>query len=170
MERICSALGVVALIVGMSAAAMGATAIGVVAAPQGQTLSGIQIYAKDEAGHVVGQAATGGTGKYEIPNLQPGKYNFTLDPGSSGVQGQTVSSYVGQDGICLNWGVSPTAPAVATAQPGATCTLLAADPPFDPAPWVGAGAVVIGGTAIGLAVGLGSGSDHNSRAPVSTGQ
>jgi len=170
MEKICSVLGVLALTFGMSAAAMGATAIGTVAAQKGETVSGLQIFAKDEVGHVVGQAATSDTGRYQISNLKPGKYNFTLDPGSSGLQGQTVSSYVGPDGICLNWGVSPTAPAVATAQPGSTCTALAANPPFDPAPWVGAGAAVVGGTAIGLAIGLGSGSDHNSRAPVSTGQ
>ena len=65
-------------------------------------------------------------GLYRFAGLQPGNYNFTLDPGSSGYQGQTVASYVGPDGICLNWGVSTTSPAVATAQPGTTCDPAAA--------------------------------------------
>src|SRR5215469_2570829 len=165
MERVYSAFAVVVLIFVMSASAMGATAGGTVAGSQGQTVTGIQVYAKDAAGHVAGQATTGSGGTYQITNLQPGNYNFTLDPGSSGVQGQTVSSYVGPDGICLNWGVSSTSPAVATAQPGATCAgIAAADPPaWDPARWVGAGAVVAGGTAIGLAVGFGSSQDSGNR-------
>src|ERR1700732_4159069 len=106
---------------------------------------------------------------------QRDNYTFTLGPGSTGYQGQTVASYVGPDGICLNWGVSTTSPAVATAQPGTTCDPAAAPAAagaaaWDPAPWVGAGAVLVGGTAIGLAVGLGSGSDHTHKTPPSTGQ
>jgi hypothetical protein len=112
--------------------------------------------------------SSGDSGVYDISGLQPGNYNFTLDPGSSGYQGQTVASYVGADGICLNWGVSTTSPAVATAQPGATCQGAAAAAAWDPAPWVGAGAVVVGGTAIGLGVGLGSGGDHSKHSKSTT--
>ncbi len=171
MERVCSVLGVVALIFMTASSAMGATASGTVAGSQGQTMSGIEVFAKDAAGHVAGQATTGNGGAYQIMNLQPGNYNFTLDPGSSGVQGQTVSSYVGPDGICLNWGVSANSPAVATAQPGATCAgMAAADPAWDPAPWIGAGAAVVAGAAIGVGVGVGSGSESSRKSPSSAGQ
>ena len=172
MERFCSVLGVAALFFMTSTSAMGATASGTVAGSQGQTVSGIEVFAKDAAGHVAGHATTVNGGTYQIMNLQPGNYSFTLDPGSSGVQGQTVSSYVGPDGLCLNWGVSATSPAVATAQPGATCAgMVAADPAWDPAPWVGAGAAVVAGAAIGVGVGFGSGSEStNRKSPSSTGQ
>jgi hypothetical protein len=175
MKKDCSVLIAFAFVAGMSVTAMAASVGGTVASSQGQPLTGIQVIAKDASGHLVGQGAPGSGGVYDIQGLQPGNYNFTLDPGSSGYQGQTVASYVGPDGICLNWGVSTTSglsttsPAVATAQPGTTC-----DPPaaaaWDPAPWVGAGAVLVGGTAIGLAVGLGSGSEHAHRTTPSTGQ
>jgi hypothetical protein len=169
MKKSSLVLLALAFAVGMSAAAMAASVGGTVASSQGQPLTGVQVIVKDASGHVIGQGAPGSGGVYDIQGLQPGNYNFTLDPGSSGYQGQTVASYVGPDGICLNWGVSMTSPAVATAQPGATCQAAAAA--WDPAPWVGAGAVVAGGTAIGLAVGLGSGSDHgNHKKPPSTGE
>lgn len=170
MRKSWSVLLIVIFIAKMSTTALAASVGGTVASSQGQPLSGVQVIVKDPSGYVISQSAPGSGGAYDIQGLQPGNYNFTLDPGSSGYQGQTVTSYVGPDGICLNWGLSTTSPAVATAQPGTTC-LGAAAAAWDPAPWVGAGAVVVGGTAIGLAVGFGSGSDHgNHKAPPSTGE
>lgn len=166
MKKSWSVLLALVFVAGMSAAAMAASVGGTVAGSQGQSVSGIQVIVKDASGKIVGQGAPGSGGVYDISGVQPGNYNFTLDPGSSGYQGQTVASYVGPDGICLNWGVSTTSPAVATAQPGATCQVAAAA--WDPAPWVGAGAVVLGGTAIGLGVGLGSGGDHSKHSKSTT--
>jgi len=169
MKKDCSVLIAFAFVAGMSVTAMAASVGGTVASSQGQPLTGIQVIAKDASGHLVGQGAPGSGGVYDIQGLQPGNYNFTLDPGSSGYQGQTVASYVGADGICLNWGVSTTSPAVASAQPGATCQLAAGG--YDTAEIVGASAGVLGAGAIGLGIGLGSGGDHNThRAPPSTGQ
>src|ERR1700674_4776271 len=125
MRKSWSVLLAVIFVVRMSAAALAASAGGTVASSQGQPLSGVQVIVKDASGHVIAQGAPGSGGVYHISGLQPGNYNFTLDPGSSGYQGQTVASYVGPDGICLNWGVSTTSPAVATAQPGTTCQLAA---------------------------------------------
>jgi len=170
MRKSWSVLLAVTFVVSMSAAALAASVGGTVASSQGQPLTGVQVIVKDASGHMIGQGAPGSGGVYDIQGLQPGNYNFTLDPGSSGYQGQTVASYVGPDGICLNWGLSTTSPAVATAQPGTTCQAAAAAA-WDPAPWVGAGAVVVGGTAIGLAAGLGTGSDHGThKRPPSTGE
>jgi hypothetical protein len=167
MKKSFSILLALASVVGLSAAVMAASVGGSVAASQGQSVAGIQIIAKDASGHVVGQGAPGTSGVYDIKDLQPGNYNFTLDPGSSGFQGQTVASYVGPDGICLNWGVSTTSPAVATAQPGATCQLAVG---YDTAEVVGAGAGVLGAGAIGLGIGLGGGSDSGHKTSKSTGQ
>jgi hypothetical protein len=168
MKKDCSVLLAFAFVAGMSATAMAASVGGTVASSQAQPLTGVQVIAKDASGHVVGQGAPGSGGVYDIQGLQPGNYNFTLDPGSSGYQGQTVASYVGADGICLNWGVSTTSPAVASAQPGATCQLAAGG--YDTAEMVGAGAGVLGAGAIGAAIGFGSGGDHSHKTPPSTGQ
>ena len=169
MKRGYAALLAVLLVAGISATAHAASVGGAVANSQGQSVSGVQIIAKDAQGHVVGQGATGNSGIYDIKGLQPGNYNFTLDPGSSGFQGQTVASYVGPDGICLNWGLSNTSPAVATAQPGATCQPVAGWW-GDPAVAVGAGAAVLAGGGIGAAIGLSGGGSSDHKSPTSTGQ
>jgi Carboxypeptidase regulatory-like domain len=139
--------------------ALAADVRGVVSNPQGHSVAGLQVVAKTTGGQVAGQATTGADGGYNIPGLSSGNYNFTLEPGGSGLQGQTVASYVGPDGLCLNWGTSATAPAVATAQPGSTCQPIAAAG-WGTAETVGAGAVLIGGGAIGAAAAF-SGSDHH---------
>jgi hypothetical protein len=170
MKKSCSVLLALAFVVGMCAAAMAASVGGTVAGSQGQSVSGITVIVKDATGHVVGQGAPGGSGAYDISGLPEGNYTFTLDPGSSGLQGQTVSSYVGPDGICLNWGVSTTSPAVASAQPGSTCQGAAAwwD---DPAVWVGAGAVLVAGGAIAaVVVNQNTGHTSDNKQSSTTGQ
>ena len=156
-----SILLAVAFGMGMSASAMAVSVGGAVAGSQGQSIAGTQVIVKDAAGHVISQGGTSASGTYDIPGLQPGNYTFTLDPGSTGYQGQTVASYVGPDGICLNWGVSTTSPAVATAQPGSACDPPAAAGWGGTAPLVGAGAAVLGAGAIAAAAAV-SGSDHGT--------
>jgi hypothetical protein len=82
---------------------MAASVAGTVASPQGQSVTGVHVIVKDASGHVVGQGNPASNGAYNISGLQPYKYSFTLDPGTSGVKGETVVSYVTADGICLNW-------------------------------------------------------------------
>jgi len=152
MKKSCSVLLALAFAVGISAQSMAASVGGTVGGPQGQLLNGIQIIVKDASGHVVAQGSPGPTGGYDITGLPEGNYTFTLDPGPSGVQGQTVSSYVGADGICLNWGVSTTSPAVATAQPGSTCQGVAGAWWDDPSTYVGVGAALIAAGVIAAVV------------------
>ncbi len=160
MKKSCSILLALALGLGTSAAALAADIRGTVSSSQGQSVAGVQIIAKGASGAVAGQATTGSDGGYLISGLQSGNYNFTLDPGTTGFQGQTVASYVGPDGLCLNWGVSTTSPAVATAQPGSTCQLAAVGG-FGTAEMTAAGATLLGGGAIGAAA-VYSGSDHHA--------
>lgn len=101
MKKSCLALSALAVGMAMSAVAMAADIRGVVSSPQGQSFAGIQIIAKDPSGKVAGQATAGADGGYLIHGLNSGDYNFTLDPGSTGFQGQAVASYVGPDGLCL---------------------------------------------------------------------
>lgn len=164
MKKGCSVLVALILALGSSAFALAADVRGTVSSAQGQSVAGVQIIAKGETGAVAGQATTGADGGYLISGLPSGTYNFTLEPGTTGFQGQTVASAVGPDGLCLNWGVSTTAPAVATAQPGSTCQLAAAGG-FGTAEMTAAGAALIGGGAIGAAAVL-PGSDHHAATSV----
>jgi hypothetical protein len=168
MKKSCSMILALAFVIGISVAAMAASVGGTIGGPAGQSLAGVQIIVKDASGKVVAQGTPGATGTYNISGLPEGNYTFTLDPGSSGLQGQTVSSYVGADGICLNWGVSTTSPAIATAQPGSTCQLAGAwwD---DPSTWVGVGAVLVAGGVI-TAVALNIGPDHEHKSSATAGQ
>jgi len=150
MRKSCSILVALAFGIGMSASARAASVGGTVAGSQGQAIAGTQVIVKDASGHVIAQGAPGTSGVYDISGLQPGNYNFTLDPGTSRFQGQTVASYVGSDGICLNWGVSTTSPAAAAAQPGSPCDPVAAAG-WDTAATVGVAAGVLGAGAIAAA-------------------
>jgi hypothetical protein len=170
MKGSCSILLAVAFGMGMSASAMAVSVGGAVAGSQGQSIAGTQVIVKDAAGHVISQGGTSASGTYDIPGLQPGNYTFTLDPGSTGYQGQTVASYVGPDGICLNWGVSTTSPAVATAQPGSACDPPAAAGWGGTAPLVGAGAAVLGAGAIAAGVAVGTSGSDKPKKSKSTGQ
>src|SRR3984893_19147718 len=121
MKGSCSILLAVAFGMGMSASAMAVSVGGAVADSQGQSIAGTQVIVKDAAGHVISQGGTSASGTYDIPGLQPGNYTFTLDPGSTGDQVQTVASYVGPDGMCLHWGGSTTCPSRGPMLPGTGC-------------------------------------------------
>ncbi len=133
---------------GISAAALAAEVGGTVLDLQGQPVTGVRIIAKDSGGQVLGAASTSPKGVYNIQGLQPGNYNFTLDPGPSRFQGVTVASFVSKDGLCVNWGVSTNSPAIATAEPGEKCL----PDPLSTAEFAGAGAAVVVPGAIAAAV------------------
>ena len=160
MKKVCSVMLAIGFGVGMSAAAMAASVAGTVASPQRQSITGVHVIVKDASGRVIGQGIPGSNGTYNISGLQPDKYSFTLDPGTSRFQGQTVVSYVGSDGICLNWSVSTTSPAIAAAQPDSTCDPVVAGG-WDTAATVGVVAGAIGAGAIAAAVST-AGSDNGN--------
>ena len=100
MRKSWSVLLAVTFVVKMCAAASAASVGGTMASSQGQPLTGVQVIVKDASGHVIGQGAPGSGGGYDIQGLQPGNYNFTLDPGSSGYQLRSArSSSVGSGAL-----------------------------------------------------------------------
>jgi Carboxypeptidase regulatory-like domain len=142
---------------GMSTPVLAAEVGGTVLDVQGKPVTGVRIIAKDVNGRVLGEASTTSKGTYNIQALQPGQYNFTLDPGPGRFQGQTVVSFVGKDGLCVNWGVSTNTPAIATAEPGEKCL----PDSWDAAEFTGAGAAAVGSGAIAAAVATSVGGDDN---------
>lgn len=96
----------------------GSMLVGVVYNAMGQPVGGLKIIAKDPSGRIMGEAVTDARKPYVLPNLPTGQYQLTLDPGRSPFKGQTVLSFIGAEGLTVNWLVSEMADAVATATPG----------------------------------------------------
>jgi hypothetical protein len=65
------------------------------------------------SGATVGRTVTGSDGAYAFRGLQPGAYTINSN-------GKSVVTYVGNDGMKVNWGVWPGAEPVVVAEPGAT--------------------------------------------------
>ena len=163
MKRFVAAALSAALSVALVTSSYAASVGGTVSAAQGGSLGAMQVIIKDASGKVIGSATTGANGVYDINNVPPGNYQVTLDPGSTGFQGQTLASYVTNDGLCLNWGVSSQSPAIGTAAPGSVC-----DDPPDYAPYVGGAAALLAAGAIAaVAVNIGP-DNHSKKTPTST--
>lgn len=121
----------------------------------GQPVAGAEISAQDGAGKVVARSVTDATGSYRLTGLEPGQYTLTLNPLSTGFEGNTFVASLGAEGLTVQWTVSSTAPAIAAATPGvvagsAALASGASGIGVGTAVAVG-GAVAAGGTVGGLA-------------------
>ncbi|OGQ79057.1 MAG: hypothetical protein A3F90_07365 [Deltaproteobacteria bacterium RIFCSPLOWO2_12_FULL_60_19] len=96
----------------------GSMLVGVVYDAGGRPVGGLKIIAKDPSGRIMGEAVSDARKPYVLPNLPTGQYQLTLDPAQSPFKGQTVLSFIGAEGLTVNWLVSEMADAVATATPG----------------------------------------------------
>jgi hypothetical protein len=94
--------------------------IGTVRDVRGRPVPGVKIVGKHRSVNARTEAIADGNGRYALQNLSPGHYLLTLDPLNTPFRGQTVVSSVGPQGLTVDWVVSSTAPAIASALPGAT--------------------------------------------------
>jgi Carboxypeptidase regulatory-like domain len=85
---------------------------GKVADRSGAAVPGVAVSVKNQAGTTVGSAISDSAGNYAIHDLGAGTYTFV-------VKGQTAVAYVADDGLTVDWGVAPDAPAIAVARRGA---------------------------------------------------
>ncbi|MGO9455409.1 MAG: carboxypeptidase-like regulatory domain-containing protein [Candidatus Binataceae bacterium] len=137
-----------------ASAAFCAQIVGVVKSDAGQPVQGIKISAIDSAsGKLAGDTLTGADGRYSISGLAKGKYVFKLDPLATGFQPGDGVAYLGDDGLTVDWSVSPSAVALDGATPGigAGGVLAQASPP----PVIDPGYVMIGGVLVATGIGLG---------------
>jgi hypothetical protein len=102
----------------LSQAAM-SPVIGTVRDTRGRPVSGVKIVGKHRSVKILTEAIADAGGRYALTNLPAGQYLLTLDPLNTPFQGQTVVSSVGPQGLTVDWIVSSTAPAIASALPGA---------------------------------------------------
>ena len=94
------------------------TIVGTVVNAQKNPVPGIKILAKDPSGKILGEAVTDAEGNYNLKNLRIGQYQLTLDPLKSPFQGETVVTALGPEGLTVDWIVSKSAKAIASATLG----------------------------------------------------
>lgn len=96
----------------MTTGASSADLVGHVANDTGEPATGVQVSVVDSSGKPAGSGVSDAEGSYEIRGLKPGVYKLAL-------KGQSVMSYVPEEGLTVNWGLSKTAPPLAIAKAGA---------------------------------------------------
>ncbi|MDP2603180.1 MAG: carboxypeptidase-like regulatory domain-containing protein [Deltaproteobacteria bacterium] len=94
------------------------TIVGSVVNNQKSPVPGIKILAKDPSGKILGEAVTDAEGNYHLKNLSIGQYQLSLDPLKSPFQGETVVTALGPQGLTVDWIVSKSAKAIASATLG----------------------------------------------------
>jgi hypothetical protein len=107
--------------------ALGADLVGNVTDTGGHPVSGVNILVQDTTGKTAGEATTDAAGHYEIGNLPPNAYDYTLNPGTTGFKSGTAVSYLDKDGLTINWKVSKGDDASALATQGGKVA-IAGDP------------------------------------------
>jgi len=119
---LCSALALLTFTVGGPWQALAqrgtSTIVGIVVNNQESPVPGIKILAKDSSGKILGEALTDADGNYQLKNLSIGQYQLTLDPVKSAFQGETVVAALGSQGLTVDWIVSKSAKAIASATLG----------------------------------------------------
>ena len=111
VSRLISITGII-LILACYAAAWGADLVGRVINSRGEPVSGVTVSVVDAADVDAGKAVSDGNGGYAISNLKPGAYKLNIVPG------QWLMSYIGKQGLTVNWGLAPHSPPVAVATLG----------------------------------------------------
>ena len=100
-----------ALLLGLALSTFGADIVGTVADPSGAPIPGVTVSVGTRTGTQVGTAISDSLGRYAMHGIQPGTYTLSA-------RGQSAVSYVGQDGLTVDWGVAANVPTIATARPG----------------------------------------------------
>lgn len=74
-----------------------------------------------KSGKLVSEIDSDDEGNYRIENVKPGSYVIY-------VRSQAGVTYVGEDGVTIDWGLAPNAPPVAVATRGLTANLQTKSP------------------------------------------
>ncbi|MBF6571120.1 MAG: carboxypeptidase regulatory-like domain-containing protein [Candidatus Binataceae bacterium] len=142
--------------------ALCAEIVGTVSDTQGNPVQGVQITAQTSAGRVVGQAFSSANGKYQITQINPGTYDFLLNPLQSGFKAGSGVADLNSKGLTINWKLSPTAPALALASEG-TEVALAGDPfGYSAGEFAALLVLAAGGVAAGVVGGYGAAGGFSS--------
>jgi uncharacterized surface anchored protein len=79
--------------------------------PAGAPLKGVTVSVQNQAGAEVGIGVTDESGQYVIHGLAPGTYTLIS-------KGQSAVTYVGDQGITVDWGIAANSQIIAAARQG----------------------------------------------------
>lgn len=154
--------------------AFGADIEGEVLDVQCKPVAQVHLLVENSAGKILGTAPTDKLGNYQITGLVAGTYDYVLDSTGTGFKSGITTSYLSDNGVRMNWKVSPKSPAVAlssekTGKSLITCSPFAVSPGAIGAAAIGGSALVAGGVIGGYgAAGGFSGSSGSSPSRLSS--
>jgi hypothetical protein len=99
--------------------------VGRTADAAGRPVSSVEISIQDLHGKRVASAKSDASGNYEIHGLAPGVYALVA-------REQSAVTYVGDEGVIVNWGIAPGLAPVAVARRGIGAPAVALDRPVSP--------------------------------------
>jgi hypothetical protein len=111
---------ITASILNCGASAWCADLVGRVLNSHGEPVSGVTVSVVNAADVEAGKGVSNANGGYAISNLKPGAYKLNIVPG------QWLMSYIGENGLTVNWGLAPHSPPVAVATQGTAADASAA--------------------------------------------
>jgi Carboxypeptidase regulatory-like domain len=105
-------LGSGGLLLSFAAVGMSGDIVGTIVNLAGAPIAGVTVSVQNQAGAAAGASVSDGTGKYAIHDLAPGIYTLILN-------GQTGVTYVGDQGITVDWEIAANSQVIAAARQGA---------------------------------------------------
>jgi hypothetical protein len=141
---------------------------GTVVDTQRRPVANVKIVVMNPDNKVVSRAQSNSSGRYQVTGLASGKYKYVLDAAGSGFKGGDAVSYLGPQGLTIDWYVSQSGEATAFASNGAG-TMLASDPyGFSSQEFTGivlGSVVLVGGAVVGGLAAAGEFSGSSSSPP-----
>ena len=112
------------LLLGSAAAASSADIVGTIVNPSGAPIPGVTVSAQTQAGAAVGSGVTDEAGRYVVHGLVPGTYVLVS-------KGQSAVTYVGDQGVTVDWGIAADSRVIAAARQGTAPPLSGKSPMND---------------------------------------
>ena len=104
------------LMLAQTTIASSAEVLGNIDDADGKAVSGVALSFKNAKGNIVATTRSAKDGSYDVAGLKEGSYSVKLDPAKTGYRESEVALAVNPDDVlCVNWSVSTTAQALATA-------------------------------------------------------
>src|SRR5208283_432485 len=94
-----------------AAVGLSADIVGTIVNPSGAPIPGVAVSVQNQAGAAVGTSVSDGAGRYSIHGLTPGAYTLISS-------GQTAVTYLGDQGITVDWGIAANYQVFAVARQG----------------------------------------------------
>ena len=169
MKRTSLVMVAIATLLGMSSKnGLCADVAGLVSGVDGNPAAAVRIDIKDHKGNVLSSNVTDKHGQYRITGVAPGSYDFVLEPPAPTLKGGDLAAELTAKGLTINWKLSSSGPALASASEGVDLA-LAGDPfGYSLGEFASIVALGVGGVAAGVVGGVGAAGGFSGSSSSST--